>query len=138
MATQKAYNFNTADLSMKNESTSTIPAYAWCRLCTTAGSVDQITSRGTVTPFGITQEAINPSAVGKVAISGISKLKMGSTGYTTMAVTTPTIVGANASGKGIKLTTSVTMEMGGVALSTFAASDIISVEIAKFRALYRL
>jgi hypothetical protein len=134
----KAYEAFLNQLTFKNEATTTIPIYTFVRLCTTNNSCDIITTRGTVAPIGITQEAINPSDTGNVAIDGISMLKMGSTGFTTMYVTTPMQIGANASGKGVVLTTSVTLEMGARGLSTFAASDIVAVKIANSRPTYRV
>lgn len=134
----KAYEVNLDLVTMKNEATSTIKAYKFCRLCTTADSVDLITTRGTVAPFGVAQTDINPSETGKIAVKGISRLKMGSTGYTTMSVTIPMQIGANASGCGIMLTTSVTLTMAALGLSTFAASDIIAVHLdLPAKAVYR-
>lgn len=133
----KAYSAFIDALTFKNESTTTMKAYSFVRLCTTNNSVDIITTRGTVAPIGITQEAINPSATGAVAIAGVSRLKMGSTGFTTMYVTTPMQIGANASGLGVVLTTSTSYEMGARGLSTFAASDIVTVIIAQSRPVYR-
>jgi len=134
----KAYEAYLNTLTFKNEATTTIPAYTFVRLCTTNNSVDIITTRGTVPPVGITQVAINPDDTGKVAIDGMSRLRMAGTGYTTMAVTTPMNIGANASGNGVVLTTSVTLELGARGFSTFAASDIVTVKIANFRAVYRI
>ena len=133
----KAYEMHLNTLTMKNEATTTIPAYSFVRLCTTNNSVDIITTRGTVAPIGISQVAINPSDTGKIAIDGMSRLKMGSTAMTTMYVTTPMQIGANASGLGVVLTTSVTLEMGARGFSTFAASDIVAVKIANSRPTYR-
>jgi hypothetical protein len=133
----KAYEAFIDALTFKNEATTTIPAYAFVRLCTTNNSVDIITTRGTVAPIGISQEAINPSDNGKVALSGVSRLKMASTGFTTMYVTTPMQIGSAANGRGVVLTTSTTLEMGARGLSTFAASDIVTVVIANSRPVYR-
>lgn len=134
----KAYEMHLNTLTMKNEATTTMKVYSFVRLCTTNNSVDIISTRGTHTPCGITQEAINPSEVGKIAIDGMSRLKMGSTAMSTMYVTTPQQIGANASSLGCVLTTSTSMEMGAVGFSTFAASDIVTVKIACFRPIYRL
>lgn len=134
----KAYEAFIDALTFKNEATTTLPAYCFCRLCTTNNSVDIITTKGTVAPIGIAQEAINPSKTGKVAIAGVSRLKMCSTGFTTMYVTTPMQIGSAANGRGKVLTTSTTLEMGARGLSTFAASDIVTVVIANSRPVYRV
>lgn len=133
----KAWEANLSYVTMENVSTTSMKAYSFVRLCTTANKVDLITTRGTVAPFGITQEVINPSDTGKIAVDGFSRLKMGSTGYTTMAVTTPMQIGSNASGLGVVLTTSTTMENGAIGLTVFAASDIVTVKIANFRPVWR-
>lgn len=133
----KAYEMHLNTLTMKNAATTTIGAYTFVRLCTTANSVDIITTRGTVAPIGIAQGAINPSDTGEIAVDGMSRLKMGSTAFSTMYVTTPMQIGANASGKGVVLTTSTTLEMGAIGFSTFAASDIVTVKIAQGRPVYR-
>jgi hypothetical protein len=133
----KAFEAYLDTLTFKNEATTTLPAYCFCRLCTTANSVDIITTRGTVAPVGIAQEAINPSKTGKVAIAGVSRLKMASTGYTTMAVTTPMQIGSAANGRGVVLTTSTSRELGAIGYSTFAASDIVAVQISTFRPVWR-
>ncbi len=134
----KAYEAYLDTLTFKNEATTTIPVYTFVRLCTTNNSVDIITTRGTVAPIGITQVAINPSDTGKIAISGVSRLRMCGTAFSTMYVTTPMQIGANASGNGKVLTTSTTLEMGARGLSTFAASDIVTVIIQHSRPVYRV
>jgi hypothetical protein len=134
----KAWSANVNTITMENVSTTTMKAYSFCRLCTTANKVDIITTRGTVAPFGITQEAINPSTTGKIGTDGFSRLKMGSTGFTTMYVTTPMQIGSNASGLGVVLTTSTSLENAAVGLTVFAASDIVTVKIANFRNVWRV
>jgi len=126
----KAYEMHLDTMTMKNEATTTIPAYTFVRLCTTNNSVDIITTRGTVPSIGITQVAINPSDTGKVGTDGFSRLKMGSTAFSTMYVTTPMQIGANASGNGVVLTTTGSVFFGGRGLATYAASDIATVKIA--------
>lgn len=133
----KAFSSGLHTLTFKNAATTTIPEYCFVRLCTTVGSVDIITTRGTVAPVGIAQAAINPSDTGKIAISGVSRLKMASTGYTTMAVTTPMQIGSAANGRGVVLTTSTSLELGAIGYSTFAASDIVAVQLATFRPVWR-
>ena len=72
----KAYEAYLNCLTFKNEATTTIPAYCFVRLCTTNNSVDIITTRGTVAPIGISQEAINPSKTGAIAIDGVSRFHL--------------------------------------------------------------
>lgn len=127
----KAFEANLQYLTMENVSTTSMKAYSFVRLCTTPNKVDLITTRGTIQPFGITQEVINPSDTGKIAVSGFSRLKMGSTSFSTMYVTTPMHIGSNASGLGCVLTTTGSVFYGAVGMSTFAASDIVTVDMYK-------
>lgn len=133
----KAFEAFVDKITMENVSTTTMKAYTFVRLCTTVNKVDLITTRA-YPAYGITQEAINPSDTGAIAVSGHSRLRMCGTAFTTMYVTTPMQIGPNASGNGCVLTTSVTLNVSAIGLSTFAASDIVTVEIAKWRAQYRL
>lgn len=128
----KAYELGLTCETRKNESTTTMPAYTAVRLCTTVDSVDLITTTKTKA-YAVTQEAINPSDTGKVAIcscGGISRLKMGSTAYTTANLATTGIyIGANASnGKGVRFT-GTSEEVFAQAMCVWAASDIIPVQL---------
>ena len=123
----KAYELGLTIGSFKNESTSTMPAYTFVRLCTTESSVDIITTKGGQ-PVGVTQQAINPSAVGPVAIGnggGICRVKMASTALTTVRLaTTPYWIVSAANGRGVKSTTSSLISIAQP-MTTFAASDIV-------------
>lgn len=115
-----------------NTATTSIPAFTFVKLTTTPGTVTAIATKGQV-PFGITQEIIKPLMPGAIAVRGISRLKMCGTAYTTAPqVTTPIQVGANASGCGKKLTTS-TLWVKAIALTKYAASEIIAVELGDAR-----
>lgn len=125
----KAFSADVVSITLKNASTTTVPAYCAVRINTTPGECDLITTKGTVPAYGVSQEAINPSDEGKVAVSGISRLKMSSGAYTTLAVTTPNPVTVASNGRGQGPITTSTYFTLGRTLSTWAASDIIAVQL---------
>ena len=126
-----AYELNLTTVSYRNTATTTIPQYRFCRLCTTLENVDLIAVAG-LKPFGITQTAIHPGETGPVAIPpSISRLRMCSTAYTTLALNTTNVcIGSNALGLGIVFTTSNLFIMAQPDhANAYAASDIIAVRL---------
>jgi hypothetical protein len=128
----KAYSIGITTVTMTNASTTTMPAYTFVKLSTTEEWCDTIATKGQK-PYGVTQETINPSEEGKIALcsaGGISRLKMASTAYTTIDMATTAIyIGSAANSKGIVLT-STSSCVGAISNGhTFAASDIISVQL---------
>jgi len=133
---EKTFEWDIRTRTMINDSTTTIQEYRFIRLTTTDNTCFNITTRATVPMYGVTQVDINPGDEGAVcpcATGSISRLKMGSTGYTSRELTsTPVMICANAGSLGVRATTS-TCWVGGRALSTWAASDIIAVELYPVR-----
>ena len=134
----KAYELGLTCETMYNSATTTVGAYRFVRLATTMDTFDLVTTRG-MNVYGITQEAINPSDYGKVAIcaaGGVSRLRMSGTALTTIHLeTTSYWVGANASGNGCRIT-STTLLSGASVKCTWAASDIVPVvlvPVAKYK-----
>jgi len=133
---EKTFEWDMRSRSMINDSTTTLDEYIFVRLTTTDNTCFNITTRATVPMYGVTQVAINPGDTGAVAPCGtgaISRLKMGSTAYTSRELTsTPVMICANANSLGVRATTS-TCWVGARALSTWAASDIIAVDLYPVR-----
>lgn len=125
-----AYELGLTCVSYRNTATTSIAQYTFVRQCTTLENVDLITTRG-LKPFGIAQETITPGETGNVAIIGISRLRMCSTGYTSLIQNTTSIqIGAAANGRGARLTTTTLFIMAQPDhANAFAASDIIAVRL---------
>lgn len=128
----KAFSMGLCPITMTNAATTTLPAFTFCKLSTTEGSVDTIATKG-LGAYGVTQEAINPNDTGKIALcsaGGITRLKMASTAYTTLKLDTTSIfIGANASSNGIVLTSTSSIAAAISNGQTYAASDIVSVQL---------
>lgn len=128
----KAFEMGLTTITMLNAATSTIDAYVFVQLATTEGYVDLITTVG-VGAYGVSQAAINPGDSGKLALcsaGGISRLKMESTAYTTLKLNTTNIyIGANGSGNGMVLTSTSSIAAAISNGQTYAASDIVSVQL---------
>jgi len=124
----KAFESEQITMSCYNTMTTTIQPYHFVKLSCTATQVHSVRLPSTALSaptLGISQEAINPSTYGRIAISGISRLKVGSTAMT-MVVTTANHVAANASGHGIRVAATTTYTQA-TQLSNAAASDITAV-----------
>jgi len=117
---------------MTNAATTTMAAYKMVRYATTENEVDLVTTLG-YNIYGITQEAINPSDTGKLALcsaGGISRLKMNSTAYTTVTLdTTQIYIGNSANGSGQRLTSTSSVVCAVSNGQVWAASDIVSVQL---------
>ena len=132
----KAFSVGLTTVSMTNTTTTTMAEYKFVKLATTENECDLTTTLG-VNCYGVTQEAIDPSQSGNVALcsaGGISRLKMCSTAYTTKTLDTTSIyIGAAANGSGRRLT-STTSIVGAISNGqSWAASDIISAQLIPAR-----
>lgn len=127
----KAFEGEQVTVSMYNGLTTTIPVYHFVKLDCTATNIHYVrlpTTTLSAPTLGISQEPINPSSYGRVAVSGISRLKVGSTAMT-MLVTTANFVAANANGHGV-LVAATTSYTQATMLSNAAASDITAVMLS--------
>lgn len=128
----KAFTVGLTTLTMENVSTTTVGAFKFVRLCTTENKVDLITTLGSQA-LGVTQEAINPSDTGKIALAacgGVTRLKMCSTAYTTKYLRTTNIyIGASANGSGRRLTSTTSIVAALTMGQSWAASDIVAVQL---------
>lgn len=132
----KAFSIGITTVSMTNTTTTTMSEYKFVKLATTENEVDLTTTLG-VNCYGVTQESINPSESGKIALcsaGGLSRLKMCSTAYTTKTLDTTSIfIGASANGSGRRLT-STSSVVGAISNGqSWAASDIVTVQLMPAR-----
>lgn len=124
----KAFEGEQSTVSLYNGLTTTVPAYHFVRLEATAAHTWYIrlpTTALTHVTVGVTQEDIPATSWGRVAVSGITRLKVGSTALA-MIKTTTNSVAANANGHGVQVLASTSYSQAQM-IANAAASDVTTV-----------
>ena len=126
----KAFEGEQQTVSLYNGTTTAIGAYHFVRLEATAAHTWYMrlpTTALTHVTVGITQQDVPAGSWGNVAISGISRVKVGSTALA-MLKTTTNSVAANAAGHAVQVLASTSYTQAQM-LANAAASDICAVAL---------
>lgn len=135
----KAFEGEQSTISLYNNTTTTISAYHFVRLEATAANTFYMrlpTTALTHVTVGITQEDVPAASWGRVAISGISRVKVGSTALAWLKTTT-NCVAANANGHAVQVLASTSFTQAQM-VANAAASDVTTVFLSPICARRKL